>query len=78
MTGALLLQVLIVALAMLGAGAFGYAYGRMRMRQDTEMQLSMMAAEISKMRRRASTAKAGEDAAQARLSTERRRIRRRA
>ncbi|KIN65397.1 hypothetical protein Z945_439 [Sulfitobacter noctilucae] len=72
------LQILIVALAMLAAGALGWVFGRQRMQQETDMQMPMMAAEISKMRRRASGAKAREEAAENRLSTERRRLRRRA
>ncbi len=76
MTMVFIIQFLIILVAMLAAGTFGYMLARHQARQNNDMQISMMSAEIMKMRRRVSTAQSDASIANARLSKERRRQRR--
>lgn len=76
MTITLVLRFLIILLAMLISGVFGYMLARRRADDRSAVQVSVLSAEIAKMRRRASSAEAGATAAHARLSRERRRQRR--
>lgn len=76
MTIAFILRFLIILLAMLVAAAAGYIISRNRAEQRNALQIAMMSAEISKMRRRASNAEAEASRAAERMMKEKRRNRR--
>lgn len=77
MTLALALRFLIILVAMLVAAVAGYVISRNRSEQRNAMQISMMSAEISKMRRRTSNAEAEASCITERMMQEKRRNRRR-
>lgn len=77
MTLAFALRFLIILFAMLVAAAAGYVISRNRSEQRNAMQIAMMSAEISKMRRRTSNAEAEASRAAERMMQEKRRNRRR-